>query len=67
MKDILKTVGSIIIISSIFVLGVSFYSAIPDVLVSHSTGECVTVLNYTEEQPYSCENMPSKYNMIWVK
>jgi len=36
-------------------------------LVSHSTGECVTVLNYTEEQPYSCENMPSKYNMIWVK
>ena len=67
MKDILKTVGSIIIISSIFVLGVSFYSAIPDVLVSHSTGECVTVLNYTDEHTYSCENMPSKYNMIWVK
>jgi len=67
MKDILKTVGSIIIISSIFVLGVSFYSAIPDVYVSHSTNECVTVINYTDEDTYSCENMPTKYNKVWVK
>jgi hypothetical protein len=67
MKDILKTVGSIIIISSIFVLGVSFYSAIPDVHVSHSTNECVTVINYTDEDTYSCENMPTKYNKVWVK
>ena len=67
MKDIVMAVGSIVIISSIFVLGVSFYSAIPDVLVSHSTGECVTVLNYTDEHTYSCENMPTKYNKVWVK
>ena len=69
MKDILKTVGSIVIITSIFALGI--YSlpilSIPDVHVSHSTKECVTVINYTDEDTYSCENMPTKYNKVWVK
>ena len=40
---------------------------IPDVLISHSTNECVSVINYTDEDTYSCENMPTKYNKIWVK
>jgi|TARA_B110000503_G_scaffold7477_1_gene10213 hypothetical protein len=40
---------------------------IPDVLISHSTNECVSVINYTDEDIYSCENMPTKYNKIWVK
>jgi len=40
---------------------------IPDVYVSHSTDECVTVINYTDEDIYSCENMPTKYNKVWVK
>ena len=40
---------------------------IPDVLISHSTNECVTVINYTDEDTYSCENMPTKYNKVWVK
>lgn len=39
----------------------------PDVYVSYSTGECVKVLNYVEEDQYSCENLPSKYNQVWVK
>lgn len=41
--------------------------AIPDVHVSYETGDCVKVLNYVEEDKYSCENMPSKYNHVWVK
>jgi hypothetical protein len=40
---------------------------IPDVLISHSTNECVSVINYTDEDIYSCENMPTKYNKVWVK
>jgi hypothetical protein len=40
---------------------------IPDVLISHSTNECVSVINYTDEDTYSCENMPTKYNKVWVK
>lgn len=40
---------------------------IPDVHVSNSTGECVEVINWNEEDNYSCEELPSKYNHVWVK
>lgn len=40
---------------------------IPDVLVSHSTGECVGVFNYDEDDRYTCQNLPDRYNHIWVK
>ena len=43
---------------------------IPDVWISYSTHECVQVLNYTENdaiENYSCNNLPSKYNHVWVK
>lgn len=39
----------------------------PDVHISHSTGECVKVLNYAEDDQYTCEDLPSKYNKVWVK
>ena len=42
-------------------------ASMPDVWVSYSTGECVQVLNYADGDNYSCENMPSKYNHVWVK
>jgi len=41
--------------------------SIPDVWVSYSTGECVTVVNYDEADNYSCENMPTKFNRVWVE
>ena len=66
MKDILYTALSIFVISLVFVFAVSVYANIPDVHVSHSTNECVKVINYTEEL-FSCENMPTKYNKVWVK
>lgn len=47
------------------VAGLSYASSIPDVHVSYSTGECVTVINYADTN-YSCENQPKKYNHIWV-
>ena len=43
---------------------------IPDVLVSYSTNECVEVVNYTEAdaiENYTCNNLPSKFNHVWVK
>lgn len=39
----------------------------PDVLVSNSSGECVDVFNYDEEDAYTCENLPERYNHIWVQ
>lgn len=41
--------------------------SIPDVWFSYSTGECVTVVNYDENDNYSCENMPTKFNHVWVE
>lgn len=39
----------------------------PDVHVSNSTGECVEVINYDPEHEYTCDNLPEKYNHVWVK
>lgn len=39
----------------------------PDVWFSYSTGECVKVLNYVEEDQYSCENLPKKFYHVWVE
>lgn len=41
--------------------------SLPDVWVSYSTNECVNVINYVEGQNYSCENMPAKFNHVWVE
>lgn len=41
--------------------------ALPDVWFSYSTDECVKVINYVEGDNYSCENMPSKFNHVWVQ
>ena len=38
----------------------------PDVMVSNSTKECVEVINYGDTD-WSCDNLPSRYNHIWVK
>lgn len=41
--------------------------SIPDVWFSYSTDECVKVVNYEKDHNYSCENMPSKFNHVWVE
>ena len=40
---------------------------LPDVWFSYSTGECVKVLNYSDSDTYSCENMPSRFYHVWVE
>ena len=54
----------IISISILFVVNTTL--SMPDVYVSNSTGDCMAVINY-EGSLWSCENLPSKYNHIWVK
>lgn len=43
------------------------YLALPDVMFSYSTDECVQVMNYVEGENYSCENFPAKFHHVWVK
>lgn len=40
--------------------------ALPDVHVSYDSRECVRVVNYTEQQ-FSCENLPTRANHVWVQ
>ena len=65
MKDIL--IGSVvsIVLVGVFTLILDSAASMPDVYVKYSTNECVKVVNYTDEI-YSCENLPSKFNHVWV-
>ena len=52
-------------------LGLAAYAGnealkMPDVHFSYSSNECVEVVNYTDEV-FSCENIPAKFNHVWVK
>jgi len=58
--------AAILIIPIGFIFAGNFAASIPDVHVSHSTNECVQVINYTDQQ-FSCENMPERYTKVWVK
>ena len=55
---------------SVFTL-IDYSLGIPDVTFSYATNECVVVENHPTvlfgTSEYSCENMPNKYNHIWVQ
>ena len=58
-----------ILIGSVAVAGMAAIVSttdIPDVHFSYSTDKCVEVINYTDET-YSCENLPAKFNHVWVQ
>jgi len=55
------------LVTLMYLLFVEFALNIPDVHTSNSTGECVTVINYDEDDQFSCENLPPKYNHVWVQ
>ena len=61
----------VVIVGGIYLLalGKGLMSVIdmPDVHVSNSTGECVEVINYHPDDAYTCDNLPEKYNHVWVK
>jgi hypothetical protein len=63
------TVSVVIVLGMIIGLAYALTTSlgIPDVHFSHSTGDCVEVINYEEGDNYSCENLPSKFNHVWVK
>lgn len=42
-------------------------TSMPDVHMSYSSGECVNVINYDDRFDYTCENLPDKYNHVWVE
>lgn len=70
MKAIFDYAVSVVIVFGM-IIGLAYALTtslgIPDVHFSHSTGDCVEVINYEEGDSYSCENLPSKFNHVWVE
>ena len=67
MKNILVNSIAFLAIGAGAAYALNFALSIPDVKFSYSTDECVEVINYTDADKYSCENLPTKFNHIWVK
>lgn len=69
MKGLNEVFISIVAIIVVMVYSNALSNALdlPDVHVSNSTQECVGVVNYAEGDDYSCQNLPTKYNHVWVK
>ena len=74
MHTLRNTVGLILfglLGTAAVVLAFDYALALPDVHVSYSTEQCVGVTTYQgiffDSLGYSCENMPEKYNHVWVK
>jgi len=66
MKNALFTLGMAAPLVGLLGFVVLDATAMPDVHVSYSTGECVEVINYADTD-YSCENYPVKFNHVWVQ
>lgn len=52
----------------LFFKALDAWASMPTVEVSYSTGHCERVIEYVEpKRGYSCENLPAKYNHVWVR
>ena len=71
MRNILSTVAFGFAVGVVLMLMIDFVFATPDVLVSHSTGECVGVINYPSAvwgtTTASCGDLPTRYTWVWVE
>ena len=64
-----------LLLSATFGFGIfamlDYASSIPDVHMSYASNSCVEVLNYPSvlfgTTNFSCENMPTKFNHVWVQ
>ena len=71
MNEVIKTALIAPVVAAALFVGVDFAMTTPDVLVSYSSNACVEVVNYSgvffDGGNYNCENLPSKYNQVYVK
>ena len=71
MKDIIKAVMFGAVIGSLAFVGLDYAMGVPTVKMSYSTNTCVEVENYPTilfgTSKFNCENMPSKFNHVWVQ
>jgi hypothetical protein len=66
IKDNLIVAGASALALFLVVVVIGNAMDMPDVKFSYSSNMCVEVVNYGDTN-YSCENLPSKFNHIWVE
>ena len=71
MRNMLATAVFGFAVAVMLLIMIDFVFATPDVLVSHSTGECVRVINYPSAvwgtTTASCDDLPTRYTWVWVE
>ena len=67
MTDKIAAIAGGLFVGLLFVDSLMYSLNLPEVQISHSTGECVKVINFRIEDTWSCDNLPEKYNHVWVK
>ena len=67
MKNIFAYIFFWILLAASAVYAFNYAIMIPDVYFSYSKDQCIQVVNYSLEDKYSCENLPTKFNHIWVE
>lgn len=70
-KQMIKSIAAAAALgASVFVFA-DYAFSIPNVLVSYETRQCVQVQNHPSvlfgNTNYTCENMPEKFNHVWVQ
>ena len=66
VTEVLHTMGAIVSAVAVTYVIVSYMDSIPDVHFSNATGTCVKVVSFDENE-YTCDGLPEKYNTVWVK
>jgi hypothetical protein len=71
MTNVLKIVLGGLVFSFLLFVAFDYALSIPDVKMSYSSRMCVEVINYPSilfnDTSFSCENMPEKFNQVWIK
>lgn len=66
MKHVLNFVGISMMLGGL-AYAFNIALSLPDVHYSYATNECVKVINYVAEDNYDCQNLPVKFNHVWVQ
>ena len=59
------TVAMVIGLITGLLVAIDKAAALPDVHFSYSTNECVKVVNYDDDDNYSCENLAQEVLHVW--
>ena len=66
VTEVLLDIGAIVSVVAATYVIVSYMDSIPDVHFSNATGTCVKVVSFDENE-YTCDNIPEKFNTVWTK